>query len=274
MGAKKICALMRQTWYEAAKKNLKPEERVRFYEMCFEFEFFGHEPEPDAPFAAKLLFDMVHDELESDRERAAERSERNRLNGAGGGRPKKVTEQNIGDYNPQKPTGFFGNPNTKQNKTKQDKTEQRETEDAHTFFSVCLNFFERGTSNPVGEARTFWNYYAAMGWKTKSGGEIVDRLALANAWRLPDCSKSLIRKRMGYADLMHKADPVEVCLIEDFVEFKRSANDKVVEIVFAEKGANVILDTKYTAALRQWVPIDNDGKYYQLTYRVLHQTLD
>ena len=142
----KICAMMRQTWYETAKRNLKPEERLRFYECCFEFEFYGHTPPDDIPFGAKILYDMVSNDLEGDKERARERSERNRRNGMAGGRP-KVTVDNSYSENPQKPTGFSGNPNTVQYKTEQNKTEQSvgdETEDSHSRFLVGLDFFERG----------------------------------------------------------------------------------------------------------------------------------
>lgn len=269
----KICALMRQTWYETARKNLQPSERVRFYEMCFEFEFFGHEPDEDAPFPARLLFDMVRSELEGDRQRAAERSERNRKNGMKGGRP-KATEHNNEEENPQKASGLNGKPiynNIEQNKTEQN---ERENEDAHMFFGICLNFFERGCSKPVEEARTFWNYYESLGWKTKGGGEIVDRMALAKAWRLGDISKTAMRNRMAFVDLMHKADPVEVCLIEDFVACVRDGANKKVVITMEERSTCLLLDTKYMPALKRWIPVDEDGNTFNLEYKALHTTID
>lgn len=270
----KICAMIRQTWYETAKKNLQPSERVRFYEMCLEFEFFGNEPEEDAPFAARLLFDMVRSDLEGDRKRAAERSERNRQNGMRGGRP-KVTEANAEDKNPEEPSGIFRKPiynNNKQNNTVQDMSDN---EDTHMFFSVCLDFFERGCSKPVDEARTFWNYYEALGWKTKSGGDIIDRMALARAWRLQDCSKTAMRNRMAYADLLHKANPVEPCLISDFVSCVRDGASKVVRIEFEERSTCILLDNKYIPKVfKMWMPADENGEPFRLEYKALHNTLD
>lgn len=270
----KFCAMIRQTWYETAKKNLTPADRVRFYETCLEFEYYGNEPADDLPFAARLLFDMVRGDLEGDRIRAKERSERNRQNGLKGGRPKVTTDNTINE-NPQKPTGLYGKPiynNNIQNSTEQNMSEN---EDAHTFFSVCLDFFERGCSKPVDEARTFWNYYESLGWKTKGGGEVVDRLALARAWRLQDCSKAAMRNRMAYVDLMRKCKPVETCLISDFVSCVRDGSSKSVVITMEEQSTCILLDHKYIPQVfKLWIPVDETGQPFQLKYTALHATID
>lgn len=273
--ASKMCALIRQTWYETAKKNLQPSERLRFYEMCFEFEFFEQEPDPDAPFSSRLLFDMIRNDIENDKERATARAERSRQNGSHGGRP-RVTEQNSETQNPEKPTGMqktLLQNNTLQNTTLQN-NESQEDEDSHMFFNVCLLFFEKGCSDPVGEANTFWNYYAAMGWRTKGGGEVMDRFALAKAWRLNDCSKTSMRSRAAYADLMHKANPVETSLLTDFVSMNRDAATETVNIVLQERSTCILLDKKYMPALMQWIPKRADGSLYSLTYSALHATID
>lgn len=273
----KICALIRQTWYETAKRNLKPEERLRFYEMCLEFEFFGTEPEPDAPFSARLLFDMVRNDLEGDKEKAAARAERNRQNGSRGGRP-KVTLINTDEENPQKPSGFFGNPNnttytnTQHNTTKETDV-SNDTEDTHTKFCVCLNFFERGCAHPVDEAAKFWNYYEALGWKTSGGGVVVDRVALAKAWRLPDISKAAVRARLPYANMLHRADATEFALISDFVSFTRNNSKKAVQIGLLRQETAILLDTKYLAALKPEIPIDEDGKPFALEYVIAQGNL-
>lgn len=270
---KKICAMVRQTWYETAKKNLKPEERLRFYELCLEYEFFNQEPDEDAPFASRLLFDMVRNDIDKDKQRAQERAERNRQNGMRGGRP-KVTADNETNENPEKPSGLFGNPNTKQYNTIQNNTQQCENEDSHMFFNVCLDFFERGCSQPVEEARKFWGYYEGLGWKTKGGGEIVNKMAVAKAWRLPDCSKAAMRNRMAYADLMHKANPVEICLIEDFVSCKRFTDPNMVIIQLQERSTCLLLDAKYMDALKAWIPKDQDGNAFGLEYRAMNTTIE
>lgn len=276
----KICALIRQTWYETAKKNLQPGERLRFYEMCLEYEFFDNIPDEDAPFAARLLFDMVRNDIDQDKSKAAARADRARTNGAKGGRPlmqEKVTNINNEQQNPEKPSGISENPyihNNKQNTTLQNIDSVQGDEDAHLFFNVCLLFFEKGCSDPCGEGNTFWHYYEAMGWKTKGGGEVVDRLALAKAWRLSDCSRVAMRNRAPYADLMHKANPVEIELLQDFVSMTRNATTESVEITFEERRTAILLDSKYMPALQQWIPRRQDGTPYTLKYQALHQTID
>lgn len=270
----KICALIRQTWYETAKKNLKDAERLRFYEMCLEYEFNGIMPDEDAPFAARLLFDMVRDDLDRDKAKAKAKAERARENGAKGGRP-KLTPFNSEDQNPEKPNRFKENlNNTTLNTTQPNTTECDTSEDTHTFFGVCLNFFERGCSMPVEEAHRFWGYYESLGWKTKGGGEIIDRLALAKAWRLPDCSQVAVRKRMGYAELMHKADPIETELLSNFVSFVRDLRTKSVTITFTERCTSILLDSKYIDALKSWCPVDEDGQRFALNYHILQERLD
>lgn len=272
----KTTAIMRQTWYEAAKKNLEPADRLRFYELCFEFEFNHMEPDPDAGFAARLLFDMVRPDLEQDIKKAAEKAQRARENGARGGRP-SLTQVNEYEVNPEKPTGLKSEAMT-YTKTITNTPTSTETasedEDTHCFFNVCLNFFERGCSKPVEQANTFWNYYASLGWKTKNGGQIVDRLALAKAWRLPDISKATMRRRSGFADLLHIINPVEPILIEEFVEIIRDGAAKRVYMVFETKIPAELLELKYIKKLVPWMPKDKDGKIFELEYRALQKPLE
>lgn len=126
-----FCALMRQTWFESAQKHLTDLERLAFYEACFRYEFTGEIPtESTCKYSSVLLmFDMVKNDLKSDREKAERIAERNRANGQGGGRPRKVNGNPQENENPAKPSethenpvGNFGLPvhyTTLQNTTKQ-----------------------------------------------------------------------------------------------------------------------------------------------------------
>ena len=272
----KICALIRQTWYETAKKNLQPADRLRFYEMCLEYEFNQVEPDEDAPFGARLLFDMVRADLDGDMERAKAKAERSRENGRLGGRP-KLSEVDTKEENPEKPSRLLQNPlytvhnNTEQNRTKETDVEN---EDTHMFFGVCLDFFERGCSDPHGEANKFWNYYAAMGWKTKGGGEIVDRMALARAWRLADCSKAAMRNRVDWAKALHLAGAIEPCLISEFVKINKNAGTEKVTITFETQTPAMIFENKYVQKIAsRWLPVKADGRFYYLEYTVLQKPL-
>lgn len=94
--AVKYCALMRQTWYESATRHLTDLERLAFYEACFVYEFTGEIPtEKTCKYSSVLLmFDMVVNDLRSDREKAERIAERNAINGARGGRPRNSTRVN------------------------------------------------------------------------------------------------------------------------------------------------------------------------------------
>lgn len=272
----KTTAIMRQTWYEAARKNLEPADRLRFYELCFEFEFNHLEPDPDAGFAARLLFDMVRPDLEQDIKKAAEKAERARTNGARGGRP-STTQVNGFEVNPEKPSGLLSEAMTYTNtitNTPTIKETVSPDEESHCFFNVCLNFFERGCAKPVEQANTFWNYYASLGWKTKNGGQIVDRLALAKAWRLPEISKVAMRKRSGFADLLHLINPVEPMLIEEFSELIRDAKSQTVYLVFETPAPAELLELRYVKKMASWMPRDKDGNLYQLQYRAMTKPLE
>lgn len=115
MADAKMCALIRQTWYEAAVRNLSDAERLAFYEVCFAFEFSGIEPNrKSCPYSSVLLmFDMVKQDLSRDAEKAARITERNRANGSLGGRPVRPRVDNEikpEETNPTKPNETQENP--------------------------------------------------------------------------------------------------------------------------------------------------------------------
>lgn len=108
----KLCALIRQTWYEAAVRNLSDQERLAFYEVCFAYEFTGVEPtRKSCPYSSVLLmFDMVKLDLAKDAEKARKITERNRMNGSLGGRPANCNNKQPQVTNPTKPNETQGNP--------------------------------------------------------------------------------------------------------------------------------------------------------------------
>lgn len=110
--AAKICALIRQTWFESAQRHLTDMERLAFYECCFRYEFTGEVPtESTCKYGNVLLmFDMVKNDLQNDREKAERIAERNAINGARGGRPRKDYNSLQQQENPEKPKETQNNP--------------------------------------------------------------------------------------------------------------------------------------------------------------------
>lgn len=107
-----MCALMRQTWFESAQRHLTDMERLAFYEACFTYEFTGELPtEKTCKYGSVLLmFDMVKNDLQQDREKAERIAERNAINGAKGGRPRRNYEMQQKSENPEKPKETQNNP--------------------------------------------------------------------------------------------------------------------------------------------------------------------
>lgn len=93
--AGKMCALIRQTWYESARDHLTDLERLTFYEACFNFEFAGEIPTANTCkySSVLLLFDMVKEDLRKDREKAENIAARARENGQYGGRPRRNNKE-------------------------------------------------------------------------------------------------------------------------------------------------------------------------------------
>lgn len=124
-----MCALIRQTWFEAAVRNLSDPERLLFYESCFRYEFSGEEPtRKTCPYSSVLLmFDMVKVDLAADAEKARRIQLRNQANGSLGGRPKKDNSMLQSTENPTKPKETHENPPLLSGLTLHNTTQQNTT---------------------------------------------------------------------------------------------------------------------------------------------------
>lgn len=267
----KICAMVRQTWYETAKKNLDQADRLRFYECVFEYEFNDIEPNETAPLAVRLLFDMVRDALDQDKNKARTRAEIARQNGALGGRPKSnETQQESEKPNrfSKNQSGFNGLPqhNTTIQNTTKNNISLSTNEDTHTFFDCCLLFFEKGVKDPLEEVNLFWNFYAAKGWKTGEN-DIVDRYALAKAWRPKDCSAALMKQRQDYALLLRMLGTDNLQYITDFRALHVDKSAGTVDICVANADTARLIDSAQKV-LAEWIPKRATGENYTLTYSI------
>lgn len=266
----KKCALMRQTWYEAAKKRMKEMERLAFYEACFEYEFYGILPdsEPELfPFdSALLMFDVVRDDLQRDAEKAETIAMRNRRNGMLGGRPRKQQEVSEStnpqetQNNPENPRGNFGVYTTLHYTTLQkdpDKSvslarrKKRHTDrERYDFFRILFVFFYSGAIDPAGEAAKFMDYYSARDWQVGRGQKIKDRVALARTWDIKDAEPGLISSRKMYADLIEAIDPEEPELLTHFVAMVK--DDEAKQVTIRCNSGHIlpnILESKYLAPM-------------------------
>lgn len=108
MASKKDSVIFYQAQVKICKEFLTNEQFGRLMAALFELDD-GGDPEVDDDIAMAFAFMSLQQRL--DREKYNKMVERNRKNGAKGGRPKK---------NPQNPNGFFKNPNDNDNENEND----------------------------------------------------------------------------------------------------------------------------------------------------------
>lgn len=274
----KKCALIRQTWYEAARKRMKEGARLAFYEACFDFEFYGKEPGEEELFSfddALLMFDMVRHDLQNDMEKAERIAMRNRRNGMLGGRPPKSSSEAPEDLSkstkpketqkkpkktPKTQVDNLGSPYTYtlHNTTQQSvssplspsvrrKRQHRDTE-RYTRFRVMFVFFYSGAADVEAETEKFYNYYAARDWMVGKNQPVKDKVALAKTWEIKDANAGLIESRKVYASVIEALDPDEPELLTDFLAWLK--DDERKEVVIRTKNGNrlsSILEHKYLA---------------------------
>lgn len=291
----KRCALMRQTWYDAAKKRMKEGERLAFYEMCFEYEFYGKVPEEELfNFdGALLLFEVVKDALDADRNKADNIALRNRRNGMLGGRPRKSDREDPARQddlsnstnpekpsdNPENPSGYFGVSTTLHYTTQQDKAQNRSLSlrrrkrhtdmERYERFCVMFVFFCAGAIDPAAETELFYNYYGARDWKASGGVVIKDRVKLAQTWNIKDANPGLIAARDIYSGLIRAIDPEEPELLTDFVAMVKDDAAKHVTIRMRNSTAlQDILEQRYLAPLsvyfRDVLKLDGYSLFYNI----------
>lgn len=290
----KRCALMRQTWYEAARRRMKDGARLAFYEMCFDFEFYNRTPDEQDPTAfphedALLMFDMVRDALERDAVKAENIALRNRRNGMNGGRPRKassdaavvveIDKPKETQENPENPNGFFGATTTLHYTTLQTKNKslslakgRKRTHkdiDKYEFFGCMFVFFYSGAADPFAETEKFYNYYTARDWQLGRGQHVRDKVALAKTWEIKECNPDLITARKPWSDLIAFIDPEEPELLTDFVAFVKDDENKQL-IVRCRNGNRLmqILEGVYLKAFSHYIFNVKKLEGYQLTYEV------
>lgn len=275
----KVSAIFRQSWYEAARDFLNDKERLQFYEMCFNYQFFGTEPQRETinSNAIAAMFAMVKPVLFADREKAIKVVQRNRQNGSRGGRPPKdytnqqeVTTSNANLETQENPVGFFGKAytNTIYNiqQTKNNSVcVQKESEnfgeiekDTHTKFLICLVFFENGSPDCLKEGAKFWNYYAARNWELPNSGPIRNVEAVAKAWRIEGANSDIATQRRQFASLVRfmytQTQEHFFPLLSDYVTTQTNPEKKVVNFVhYGKRVSEWLTEESKFAILQKWV---------------------
>lgn len=269
----KICALFRQSWYEVAKKHLNDAERLQLYEAAFCYEFYEQEPS-GLPVHLSVIFDMIRDDIDADRAKIIERRERNRLNGAKGGRPasnKTKQETTESNTNPNNPDGYSGvsytNTNTSTNNIL---SLQKESNEKIEKYKIFLCFFEKGIVNYSAEYDRFIAYYTARGWKDKAGNAIENKSALAKLWESKGTSEQTASSRAYYISLLKSTKTHSLPLISDFLGCIIAQDSREVIIRYKTKEAAILFDNEVAPSIMRFIPRDDQDKPYRLSYQVLN----
>lgn len=194
-------AYIRREWYIQAK-NLLPDdrERLQFFEALIEYSLNGDAPKLQG--AGAIMFAMIRGELDGDRERYAAKCERNRKNA---------------QRKPVAATGYQSLPlatNTTTTTTPTTTTTTTTTttisieEETKEKFLIVGIFFNRGSVNPIEEARIFWNYYESLGWKNNKGAAIVSKSSAALMWKMQGSTIALPEQRAEWYKCFKSSPPI------------------------------------------------------------------
>lgn len=158
--------------YEEQFNLLTDEQIGQLMRAIMEYEKTGNEPVLDGML--KMAFSFIKTQLDRDREKYNKKCEKNKQNGAKGGRPKKKQEDN------KKPNGFNKSEGLKQKPKKADKEDEEDKEDDKdneeelkkknkkkkfqkpTVEEIQNYCYERKNNVNV---QQFYNYYESNGWK-------------------------------------------------------------------------------------------------------------
>ena len=202
MASKTDTTIFYQEQIEICKRHFNPEQFGRLMYALFEVDE-GKDPQVDEDIAVAFEF-MAH-QKRLDREKYEKKCETNRKNGKLGGRPKK---------NPEKPNGFFENPNKNNNKNKnKNKNENKNVNDneSHTdgfygrFENVALTGQEYFSLKEEFEKTTDLINKVSV-WLRQTGNEVEDHYALCLKFAESDDWPK--RRRIEPVEQIEVTDPI------------------------------------------------------------------
>lgn len=163
---------------------LSDEQAGVLFKSLFRYQI-GEEVDIEDPMTS-AIYKMIVARFEVDSEKYEAICERNRINGAKGGRPKQSEEVSttkpsgffgkpkITQNNPKNPDGYFGNPNDNDNDNDNDKDIKKESRERKTVAKATTPFRKPSVEevreyceqrgNHIDPER-FVNFYESKGWK-------------------------------------------------------------------------------------------------------------
>ena len=234
-------AMFREEWLDKARQLLpNPSDRALFYEclMCKAFE--RDMPVIDNPIVS-AMFIMAESAIAQDLEKYAARCERNRENAlkrvaASGSQSQRVVASGS-DSQPSQPnisTSTSTNTNTSTSTSTSTISIESADEEREKYLIYCT-LFSRGALDVKSEFDSFYNYYAALGWKNNKGAQIVSKVSAAAMWRFSGDTAANLSEREQWAKAFRNADTTSSVVWTAFrhLDVRTTDTERVLHITIA-----------------------------------------
>lgn len=250
-------SLILYTAYGEKFKKLTDEQFGKLTRLMIHYQMSGETPEITDPLI-ELSFDAVKYDIDANNEKYEKVVQRNKQNGAKGGRPRNPEE-------PKKPSGFLENPknpdepkkadndndndndNDIENEKVKDKSFSFSQKKEKIIFDFSLVLLSEGRPNAYAEAREAYEYNDATGWTTettKPNGDVTTKkitnpISWLKGWKRSNeqmfaPSEGYLYSKIfeGYSSIKRENE----CLINAFRGIRQISDDGV-ELLFCNKKA-------------------------------------
>jgi hypothetical protein len=165
--------ILYHSFYQAVK-DLTDEEKGQLWDAVYQYQL--KMPIRELSPVCKMAFKFMESQFERDSEKYERIIERNKRNGAKGGRPEKNPDE------PKKPSGLNGNPENPDEPKKADtdtdtvtdikeKDKKKNVRFSPPTLQEVKNFFSENGYSPDAGQRAF-EYYTEANWKDSTGKQV------------------------------------------------------------------------------------------------------
>lgn len=234
-------AYFREEWLDKANQLLTdPADRAAFYEMIMQRAFGRQVAQCNNPVVV-AMFAMAESAIAADIAKYDAKCERNRENAlkrvaASGNQSQRVVASGS-ESQPSLPntnTSTSTSSNTNTNTSTSTISNENMSEEREKYLIYCT-LFTRGALDVQSEFDSFYNYYAALGWKNNKGAQIVSKVSAAAMWRLSGDTAANLAEREQWAKAFRTADTTASNIWTSFrhMEVRSSDTERILHITIA-----------------------------------------
>lgn len=234
-------AYFREEWLDKALQLLpKAEDRALFYEMLMARAFSRELPTCTNPIVS-AMYVMAESAIASDIAKYDAKCERNRENAlkrvaASGSQSQRMVASGSQSQQsqPNTSTSTSTSTNTSTNTSTSTISIDSADEEKEKYLIYCT-LFARGALDVQSEFDSFYNYYAALGWKNNKGAQIVSKVSAAAMWRFSGDTAANLSEREQWAKAFRNADTTSSVVWTAFrnLEVRTTDTERVLHITIA-----------------------------------------